>query len=280
MLAEESAALDRWFDEDLDAFDRMAPERSPENRLIDALMTQAQLCAIYGGRPMLYTLIIVRLVAEAVRRGTLTPAATLMLSSFANVWSVTTGMYRRVIRWVEPGVRAAERVGSPMLPECLVLKGIYMVYSRPVDETAALYEQAITAGLKIGSFQGTSWGLLAEIFYYRVWRGLPLGQVDAQVKARWDLVQRSGDAVGRHHYETIASFCEVMMSPDGARKLLEEGPSREARNPSSPTGTGSPAGSRAPWRRTCSRSPAGGRGRCPGRGRPTSIAPTSWVCRR
>ncbi|MDI3289451.1 AAA family ATPase [Polyangium sp. 15x6] len=223
-LLEESAALDRWLEQDLGAFDRMPPERSLEHRLIDALMTQAQLCSIYGGRPMLYTLIIVRLVSEAVRREALTPAATLMLCSFANVWSVATGMYRRVLRWVEPGVRAAERVGSAMLPECLVLHGIYMVYSRPVDETAALYEQAIATGLKIGSFQGTSWGLLAELFYHRVWRGLPLGEVQAQVKARWDLVQRSGDAVGRHHYEAVASYCEVLMTPDGAPKLLNDEP--------------------------------------------------------
>ncbi|WP_437298915.1 protein kinase domain-containing protein [Sorangium sp. So ce426] len=223
-LLEESAALDRWLEQDLGAFDRMPPEQSAEHRLIDALMTQTQLCSIYGGRPMLYTLIIVRLVSEAVRRGALTPAATLMLCSFANVWSVATGMYRRVLRWVEPGVRAAERVGSPMLPECLVLHGIYMVYSRPVDETAALYEQGMAAGLKLGSFQGTSWGLLAELFYHRVWRGLPLGQVDAQVKARWDLVQRAGDAVGRHHFEAIASYCDVLMTPDGAPKLLDDEP--------------------------------------------------------
>ncbi|MRG96616.1 AAA family ATPase [Polyangium spumosum] len=223
-LLEESAALDRWLEQDLDAFDRMPPERSLEHRLIDALMTQAQLCSIYGGRPMLYTLIIVRLVSEAVRRGALTPAATLMISSFCNVWSVATGMYRRVLRWVEPGVRAAERVGSPMLPECLVLLGIYMVYSRPVDETAALYERAITGGLKIGSFTGTSWGLLSEILYYRVWRGMPLAELDAQCKGRWDLVQRAADAVGRHHYETSASYCEVLMSPDGAAKLLMDEP--------------------------------------------------------
>ncbi|MDI1430131.1 AAA family ATPase [Polyangium sorediatum] len=223
-LVEESAALDRWLEKDLGAFDPMPPEWSLEHRLIDALMTQTQLCSIYGGRPMLYTLIIVRLVSEAVRRASLTPAATLMICSFANVWSVATGMYRRVLRWVEPGVRAAERVGSPMLPECLVLHGIYMVYSRPVDETAPLYERAITAGLKIGSFTGTSWGLLAELFYHRVWRGQPLVQVDAQVKARWDLVQRSGDAVGRHHYEAVASFCEVLMTADGAPKLLQDEP--------------------------------------------------------
>ncbi|MDI1447274.1 AAA family ATPase [Polyangium sp. 6x1] len=223
-LVEESAALDRWLEQDLGAFDRMPPERSLEHRLIDALMTQAQLCSIYGGRPMLYTLIIVRLVSEAVRRGSLTPAATLMVCSFANVWSVATGMYRRVLRWVEPGVRAATRVNSAMLPECLVLHGIYMVYSRPVDETAPLYEQAITTGLKIGSFTGTSWGLLAEIFYHRVWRGQPLGEIQAQVKARWDLVQRSGDAVGRHHYETVASYCEVLMAPECASKLLHDEP--------------------------------------------------------
>ncbi|UQA56772.1 protein kinase domain-containing protein [Polyangium aurulentum] len=223
-LIEESAALDRWIEADPGAFDRMPPEGSVENRLIDALMTGTQLCSIYGGRPMLYTLIIARVVSEAVRRSALTPAAALMISSFANVWSVATGMYRRVLRWVEPGVRAAERVGSPMLPECLVLHGIYMVYSRPVDESAALYEQAIAAGLKIGSFTGTSWGLLSEIFYYRAWRGLPLGQIDAQCKARWDLVQRSGDAVGRHHYEAVASYCDVLMNPESAAKLLDDEP--------------------------------------------------------
>jgi len=223
-LVEESASLDRWLDQNLDGFDRMLPDRSEEHRLIDTLMVRAQLCAIYGGRPMLYTLIIVRLVSEAVRRDALTTPAAMMICSFANVWAVATGMYRRVIRWVDPGVRAAERLASPMLPECLVLQGIYLVYSRPVDESAALYEQAITAGLKIGSFQGTSWGLLAELFYYRAWRGLPLAQVDEQQKARWELVQRAGDAVGRHHYEVIGAFCEVLMASDGAKKLMQEEP--------------------------------------------------------
>ncbi|MGK3959506.1 AAA family ATPase [Sorangium sp. So ce118] len=223
-LVEESAALDRWLEQDLGAFDRMPPDQSPEHRLIDDLMTRTQLCSIYGGRPMLYTLIIVRIVSEAVRRGALTPAAALMICSFSNVWSVATGMYRRALRWTEPGVRAAERVGSPMLPECLVLHGIYLLYSRPIDETGAFYERAIAAGLKIGSFTGTSWGLLSDLFYYRVWRGMQLGQLDAYIKARWDLVQRAGDAVGTHHFEAIASYCEVLMTPDGASKLLNDEP--------------------------------------------------------
>ena len=223
-LLQESAELDRWLDQDLGAFDRMPSEGSAEYRLIDALMTRTQLCSIYGRRPVLYTLIIVRIVSEAVRRGALTPAATMMIASFSNVWSVATGMYRRVLRWVESGVRAAERTGSPMLPECLVLHGIYMVYSRPVDESAPLYERAIAAGLKIGSFTGTSWGLLSEIFYYRAWRGMPLSQIDAQIKGRWELVQRAADAVGRHHYEAVASFCEVLMTAGGAAKLMKDEP--------------------------------------------------------
>jgi PAS domain S-box-containing protein len=223
-LLKESTELDQWLEGDPDAFDRMPVDSSLEHRLIDALMTQAQLCAIYGGRPMLYSLVIARIVSEAIRRDALTPAATFMICSFANVWSVATGMYRRVMRWLTPGVRAAERVGSPMLPECLALKGIYVVHTRPIDEASPIYEQGIAAGLKLGSFQGTSWGLLSELLYYRVWRGMPLDQVDAQQKARWELMQRAGDAVGRHHFELVASYCEVLMSPAGARHLLEEEP--------------------------------------------------------
>ena len=223
-LLQESTELDQWLERDPDAFDRMPIDLSQEHRLIDALMTQAQLCAIYGGRPMLYSLIIARMVSAAIQRDALTPAATFMICSFANVWSVATGMYRRVMRWLTPGVRAAERVGSSMLPECIALKGIYLVHSRPIDEASPIYEQGIAAGLKLGSFQGTSWGLLSELLYYRVWRGMPLDQVDAQQKARWELMQRAGDAVGRHHFELVASFCEVLMSPGGARNLLEEDP--------------------------------------------------------
>jgi PAS domain S-box-containing protein len=223
-LLQESTELDQWLERDPDGFDRMQIDLSQEHRLIDALMTQAQLCAIYGGRPMLYSLIIARIVSEAIHRDALTPAATFMICSFANVWSVATGMYRRVMRWLTPGVRAAERVGSSMLPECLALKGIYVAHSRPVDEASAVYEQGIAAGLKLGSFQGTSWGLLSELLYYRVWRGMPLDQVDAQQKARWELMQRAGDAVGRHHFELVASYCEVLMSPGGAKNLLEEEP--------------------------------------------------------
>jgi PAS domain S-box-containing protein len=223
-LLQESTELDQWLEGDPDAFDRMPVDSSQAHRLIDALMTQTQLCAIYGGRPMLYSLIIARMVSEAIHRDALTPAATFMICSFANVWSVATGMYRRVARWLAPGVRAAERVGSPMLPECLALKGIYWAHSRPIDEASPIYEQGIAAGLKLGSFQGTSWGLLSELLYYRVWRGMPLDQVDAQQKARWELMQRAGDAVGRHHFELVASFCEVLMSPGGVKTLLQEEP--------------------------------------------------------
>jgi len=223
-LLQESTELDQWLERDPDGFDRMQIDLSQEHRLIDALMTQAQLCAIYGGRPILYSLVIARIVSEAIHRDALTPAATFMICSFANVWSVATGMYRRVMRWLTAGVRAAERVGSSMLPECLALKGIYLGHSRPIDEASPVYEQGIAAGLKLGSFQGTSWGLLSELLYYRVWRGMPLDQVDAQQQARWELMQRAGDAVGRHHFELVASFCEVLMSPDGARNLLEEEP--------------------------------------------------------
>ncbi|MGK3998797.1 AAA family ATPase [Sorangium sp. So ce1024] len=223
-LVEESAALDRWFEGDPGAFDRMPADPSLEHVLVDALMMHLMVCAAIGGQPVLATLVITRAVERVRRHGALTPVSPFIIACFANVWSLTTGMYRRSGAWVGPGVRAAERVGSPFLAECLSFLGQYTAYARPADEMGPIFERTCAAGLKIGSFQGTSWGLEGDLFYHRVWRGQPLGQIEAHRAARWGLMQRAGTALGHHFFEAIASWCGLLMTAGGAQRLASEEP--------------------------------------------------------
>jgi signal transduction histidine kinase len=223
-LLEESAELDRWFEHNPDAFDRMPFDPSLEHALVDALMMHLMVCAAIGDQATLAALVIARAVLMMRQRGVLTPVAPFIIVSFANVWSLTTGMYRRSACWVGPGVRAAERVGSPFLAECLSFQGQYTVYSRPADEMAPIFERTFATGLKIGSFQGTSWGLEGELFYHRAWRGQPLGQIEAHRTARWGLLQRAGTVLGKHYFEVIASWCDLLMTTGGAGMILSEEP--------------------------------------------------------
>jgi signal transduction histidine kinase/CheY-like chemotaxis protein len=202
----------------------MPIDPSPEHLLVDTLVMQFLLCAALGRRPMLGALAISRRVLETIRRDALTPVAPFMISTFAQTLSATTGKYRRAARWVETGLRTAERVGSPMLAECLSGQGVYTAYSRPIDEAEKIQERAVSIALKIGSFQGTSWGLCNDLFSFRVWRGLPLGQVDAQRRARWGLMQRAGDVLGSHYFQLTECWCDVLMDPAGAKRLLGEEP--------------------------------------------------------
>ncbi|WP_437282881.1 AAA family ATPase [Sorangium sp. So ce375] len=223
-LLEESAELDRWFELDPDAFERMPLDPSPEQVLIDALTMHLMVCAAIGGQPMLSGLVIARAVLRVRERRVLTPVSPFIIVCFANVWSLTTGMYRRAACWVSPGVRAAERVASPFLAECLSFHGQYTAYSRPADEMAPIFERTCATGLKVGSFQGMSWGLEGDLFYYRVWRGQPLGQLEAHRAARWGLMQRAGTALGTHYFEAIASWCDLLTTADGAGRLLSGEP--------------------------------------------------------
>src|SRR6185437_7775712 len=142
-----------------------------------------------------------------------------------------TGDYRRAARWIEPAVRVAERTASPMLAECLCHQGLFAAYSPgPLERAATLYERAVAIGLKSGSFLPTSWGLFCELLYCRAWRGLPLGQVEAQRRARFGLMARAGDAQGKHVFELCASWCDLLMHPGSATRLLSSEPlSRSSR---------------------------------------------------
>jgi signal transduction histidine kinase len=227
---EEGAELDRWFERSPDAFDRMPLCSSPEQLAKDALAADTTLCAAWTDRPMLTGLLIVRAVSELRRLGAVAPMSPYNIGALAEASSAITGEYRAAARWVEPAARVAERTGSPRLGECLVYRGMYATYSAPAERSRELYEQAIAVGLKSGSLQATSWGLLCELIYCHAWRGLPLGQVAAQCQARWGLVQRACDAFGRHGFELYACWCDLLMDVGGASKLLSNEPlSRSSR---------------------------------------------------
>jgi signal transduction histidine kinase len=221
---EEVAELDRWYERTPDAFDRMPPSSSPEQVAMDALMEQTILCAAWSGRPMLTALSLVRRVSELRRRGSVVPTSPYMIGALAEVSSATTGAYRRAARWVEPAARTAKRTASAKLGQCLCYQGMYATYSNPAERSGTLYEEAIATGLKSGSSEATSWGLLCELVYCYAWCGLPLGQVEAQRKARFGLMQRAGDAFGKHGFELHACWCKLLVDPGGATRLLESEP--------------------------------------------------------
>jgi hypothetical protein len=221
---EEVTELDRWYERAPEAFDGMPLSSSPEQVAMDALMAQTILCASWSDRPMLAALLVVRAVSELRRWGRLVPTSPYMIGALAEVSSATTGAYRRAARWVEPAARAAERTASPKLAECLCYRGLYATYSGPAERSSSLYEKAIAVGLKSGSLQGASWGLLSELIYCRAWRGLPLEQVEAQRRARFPLVQRAGDAFGKRGFELYACWCDLLMDPGGAKRLLSSEP--------------------------------------------------------
>jgi signal transduction histidine kinase len=224
LYLQEAGELERWFDRNPDAFDRMPSNPSPEHAVMDALMAQTLLCAAFGSRPMLAALLGARAVTELRRKDSLTPTAPLLIGAFAHLSSAFTCGYREAARWIEPAARAAARTASPTLGECLSYQGEYSVYFSPVDRSEAIYEQGIATGLKSGSAQATSWSLYAELWSHHAWRGLPLRQVERQRKARWPLMLRAGDAIGQHGFELTRSWCELLMNPAGASALLESEP--------------------------------------------------------
>jgi signal transduction histidine kinase len=217
---EELAELERWFERTPDVLDRMPLSASPEDAVIDGLWVHMGLCAAFGNRPMLFGLTATRAASSLRRRGTLTPTAPFSIDSLAMTIPACTGDHRGAARWVGPAVRIAERIGSPLLPQCLVYQGMCAVYFGPAERQAPFYEQAIALGLKSGSFQGTSWGLCCELLHACVWRGTPLAQLDAQRRARSTLMQRAGDTLGKHIFGLIACWCELLVNPSGAKALL------------------------------------------------------------
>ncbi|MRG97557.1 AAA family ATPase [Polyangium spumosum] len=218
----ESAAISARFDADPGVFDRLPIDTSVENLLLDAMRAQMLLCGALGGRQALGMLQLVRVVAQTLERGAITPVAPLVISSFGHLWSALTGQYREAARWVAPGQDAARRARSPSLAECLSYQAVYTTYFRPVDESQPIHEQATATGLRLGSVQGTSWGLGNELFSYRLWRGQPLAAVEAFRATNLPIMLRAGDTHGRNHFELAAAYCAALMAPTPERLLADE----------------------------------------------------------
>ena len=213
---------DAWLDQHPEGFDAAAADPSPEHLLIDAMEVSLLLCAGLGQRPALTALVIMRKVQQATERQTLTAIAPFFLAALAHVRSAFLGDYRGAVRWTREGERAARRLASPLLPEIVTYRGIYLPYEAPIEQSRAPYQAAIQAAIASGSFQGTSWGLAGELYFLDSWAGRPLEQVADRERAQRDLIMRLGDAVGQHHFELAASYIAFLRSPSRMRLSAEQ----------------------------------------------------------
>ena len=208
---------DAWLDRHPERFGAMPADSSPEHLLCDALEAAMMLCAGLGSGPALAVLSMVRNVKQATERGALTPVTPLFITELGSAKAALLGEYQGGVRWTREGEQAATRLASPMFPECSFLCGVSTVYELPAEQSRKYYQAALRVATASGSFQGTGWGLLGELFYADFWPGRPLEQVAETELAQRDKMTRAGDAVGQHSMALLASYTTFVRTPHSSR---------------------------------------------------------------
>ncbi|WP_438029841.1 AAA family ATPase [Sorangium sp. So ce233] len=199
-----------WLDQHPEGFTRMPADPSPEHSLCDALEAAMGLCAVIGTRPAIFALAAVRNTLQATKRGALTSAAPFFIGIMAHAPSAFLGDYRGSVRWTREGEQAAIRLASPFFPQCSFVRGLYVPHESPVEQSRAFYQAALRAALASGSFVGTSYGLLGELYYVDLWGGRPLDQVAKREESQRDLMARAGDAHGGQFFALAASYAAFL----------------------------------------------------------------------
>lgn len=218
-----ASELDRWIERSGDSsFDDMQPTSEVERILADAGWVYMSLCAAFGGRPLLASWIMAQRLQAVIDSELLTPVSPFWISAFVHAWSAVFGTYRRAEPWALAGYRTAQRIAAAVAGECCAFMGIYATYTQPIDEVGKYCEQAISIGLERGSYQAVSWGLFGDVVCRTTWRGAPLQGVLGELEGRRSLMLRAGDAVGKHSFEVVDSYCACLMDksppqwiPDG-----------------------------------------------------------------
>lgn len=227
---EDFAWIDAWLDEHPDGFSRMPGDDSPVHLLGDSIAAMTSVCAALGTRPALAARMSLHVVRRICERGSLTVIAPFLIAVTAQVRSAFLADYRGAIRWVREGRRAAERLESPLLAECVAFDGNFGGYEHHPESAKKHYDSALEIARASGSFQGTSWALVFELHYRQYWMGVPLRSVAEQERASRELMLRAGDAVGRHIFELTASVVSFLTSSeepprvDGDASWLSAGP--------------------------------------------------------
>ncbi|HRI63447.1 MAG TPA: protein kinase [Polyangium sp.] len=206
-------ACDQWLEAHPEGFSTTAPDPSVDHLLYDILDVEMLLCASLGGRPALGALGVARSVQKITQTGQMSFVGPFFIGAMGELRSAFIGDYRRNIRWASEGEQAAKRLGSPFYPECSTYRGTYVAYERPVDEARRQFEEGVRVAMASGSFQGTSWGLLADLSNTHIWRATPLSQVAHKEESLRELMKRAGDAIGQHVFALTADFAAFLRSP-------------------------------------------------------------------
>jgi len=204
------AQCNAWYDQNPMGFQAMPPDPSSEHLLCDAVEAALTLCAAIGSRPALAALVVARNVEQITRRQCLTVIGAFFLGGLANVRSAFLGEYRTDARWAHEGEVAAGRLGSPLFPECSSMRGYYSPYEMPVAQSLPYYAAARRVASASGSFQGLSWSLLTETYFYDFWGGRPLGLLAQKEHALRGLMTRAGDAFGQHIFASLAGITQFL----------------------------------------------------------------------
>jgi predicted ATPase/serine phosphatase RsbU (regulator of sigma subunit) len=209
-------SLDAWLDTHEDGFESFSLEASVEHTLVTALDAMMMLCAGLGTRPALAAAVVVRATQVAIARRSLTIVCPLMLGALAHSRSSFSGSYRKNGRWAREGLQAARRVGSPFMPDCEVLAGLYEMFQTPAARTRVFFQRALRSSSASGSFQGTSWALLTELSYCDMWAGQRLSRIAEAERAQRSLMARAGDVVGQNNFRLNADVCRFLLAPFGS----------------------------------------------------------------
>ncbi|HRI66137.1 MAG TPA: AAA family ATPase, partial [Polyangium sp.] len=206
-----------WLDDHPEGFSRMPLETSVEYQLLDAVEASVTNCVAFGSRPTLAGLIAIRNVHKVLERGTLTPTSPYFISSTGSLRSIILGRFREDVCWTQAGLAAAQRLSSPYLAQCMYLDAFYIPHRAPMGPFRDVYKSVIRTGLAVGSFQGTSWGLMGEIYCMDFWPGLPLSFVAEQIAGRRESMTRYGDIMGQHGLDMIQGIVDYLRTPKNAQ---------------------------------------------------------------
>jgi len=215
-------ACDTWLDQHPEGFSAMPADLAPEHLLRDALEASVLMCAGFGSRPALASIVMVGNVHQAIERSTLTPATPLFFADLAQARSALLGEHRGGARWAREGEQAATRLASPFFPECSFLRGVFMSYESPAERSRAYHRAAVRAATASGSFHGITCGLVGELYFLDLWAGRSLSQVATQAAAQQDLMKRAGDVLGEDHFALATSYTAFLRTPQCPRPPPEQ----------------------------------------------------------
>jgi predicted ATPase/signal transduction histidine kinase/tRNA A-37 threonylcarbamoyl transferase component Bud32 len=148
--------------------------------------------------------------------------------SFAALLSAQLGGYEEAYRFAKLGVDLAHKLGKTAM-----LSGVYFLFAmfashwvKPVDESIALYQQALHFGLQSGDHLHGGYSV-ARRFSHLLVRGAPLAELRDEAAAAFELLHRMSDAANVEFLRPRVALIEWLQGrrPHGDRlgtELLSE----------------------------------------------------------